>query len=140
MHGIKGERGSDGRGMTAPCQDLCRMMKLNPHTGIQGAMSFSSGTSDCFRIGDVQSKAKAGLDLKVVRDMVPDVKVLPDLVPILMRDVKVMHNLRPHLVPKIDMKVVADMVPHTKVVNHRSPLHCAAPHCVPPVRDPRECY
>ena len=64
------------------------------------------------------------MHLKVVGDMVLAVKT--------------MHNVSPDLVPKIDMRVVADMVPHTKVVTHHVPLHRAAPHCIPPVRDPRE--
>ena len=110
-------------------------MKLIPRTGICGGAS-SSGTSDFFLIGKVQSSAKARVDWKVMRHMVPDVKVLPDLMPNLMRDVKVMRNMRPDLVPKIDMKVVADMVRHTKVVTHRLLHHRAPPDCLA-VGDPR---
>ena len=109
-------------------------MKLISKTGICGAVS-SSGTIYCFRIGDVQStaKAKTGVDMKVVCGMVGDMRVVPDMV----TQMNDMPGMVLDLVAR--MKVVADMVNHTKVVTHRSLPHRPALHRrLPPVRDPRE--
>ena len=111
------------------------MMELLPHIDICSAVS-SSGTSDCFRIDNVQSRANAGVDWKVVLDMMPDMKMFPNMIPDLVPCMKDVLDMSPHLEP--GMKVVADMVSHTMVVNHRTPPHGAPLHCLPPVRDPRE--